>query len=283
MSTAQQLIPVPFYEDTLVLVGQASEPYVAMKPIVANMGLVWAAQYVKIMERFSSVVSEIETTGADGKQYGMTCLPLRKLPAWLYSISPNKVKPELREKIVRYQNECDDALWNYWTKGCAVRAGAPNTTQRIALSRHRLALAKELYRTRDPALRQTIHQQLDEVSRAMGLPTPELDSLGRAAPEMPDVVEPFWQALAFLDGEGVDYNHAHADSLLAVNLPELARLLIEHGHPLRFDSALRQGLWLSSAPRCLHKNHPTKSRLVDKTVRCWIFAMHPTAKELPEV
>ncbi|MBN0742222.1 hypothetical protein JTL98_34890, partial [Pseudomonas aeruginosa] len=55
----------------------------------------------------------------------------------------------------------------------AVRGDAPNTTQRIALSRHRLALAKELYKTRDPALRQTIHQQLDEVSRAMGLPTPE--------------------------------------------------------------------------------------------------------------
>ncbi|ASJ24296.1 P22_AR_N domain containing protein [Laribacter hongkongensis] len=35
----------------------------------------------------------------------MVCLPLRKLPAWLYSINHNKVKPELQDKIVRYQNE----------------------------------------------------------------------------------------------------------------------------------------------------------------------------------
>lgn len=271
MSTAQQLIPVPFYEDTVVLVGQDNEPYVAMKPIVSNMGLAWAAQYVKIMEKFAPVVSEIETTGADGKQYGMTCMPLRKLPAWLFSISPNKVKPELRDKLVRYQNECDDALWDYWTKGSATRPGAQPATQRIALSRHRLALGKELLRTRDTGMRQMIHQQLDEVSRAMGLPTPPIDSIGQAAPAEPDLLAPFWAALAALDAKGVPYNHAAASSLLAVNLPELARLLIDHGHPLRFDNDLRHGLWMSKAPRCLHKNRTIHSRITGKAIRCWVF------------
>lgn len=33
----------------------------------------------------------------------------------------NKVRPELRDRIRLYQNECDDALWNYWTKGHATR------------------------------------------------------------------------------------------------------------------------------------------------------------------
>ena len=47
----------------------------------------------------------------------MVCLPLRKLLAWLTTISPNKVKPELRDTVIMYQNECDDVLWNYWTKG----------------------------------------------------------------------------------------------------------------------------------------------------------------------
>lgn len=271
MSAVPQLIPVPFYEDTVVLVGQDDQPFVSMKAIVENMGLAWQVQHRKLVEKFSSVITEMVTTGADGKQYGMTCLPLRKLPAWLYSISPNKVKPELRETIIRYQNECDDALWEYWTKGSATRMGVPNTTQRIAQSRHRLALGKELQRTRDPGLRQMIHQQLDEASRAMGLPTPDIDSIGRAAPEMQDVVKPFWQALAFLDDKGVAYNHAHADSLIAVNLPELARLLIEHGQPLRFDSALRQGLWQSMAPRCLHKNHTVHSQHTGKSIKCWVF------------
>lgn len=271
MSAAQQLIPVPFYEDTVVLVGRDNEPYVAMKPIVANMGLVWAAQYVKIIEKFGATVSEIETVAEDGRLRGMTCLPLKKLPAWLYSISPNKVKPDLREKIVRYQNECDDALWDYWTKGSATRPGAQPATQRIALSRHRLALGKELLRTRDAGMRQMIHQHLDEVSRAMGLPTPPIESIGHTAAAVPDLLAAFWNALAALDERDVAYNHARAADMLAINLPELARLFIEHGQPLRLDTALRSALWQSQAPRCLHKNHPLASRLTGKTIRCWVF------------
>ncbi|MDW2770136.1 phage antirepressor N-terminal domain-containing protein, partial [Acinetobacter baumannii] len=50
----------------------------------------------------------------------MTCLPVRKLAAWLYSIHANKVRPELRETVIMYQNECDDVLWDYWTKGQAI-------------------------------------------------------------------------------------------------------------------------------------------------------------------
>lgn len=38
----------------------------------------------------------------------MLCLALRKLNGWLQTISPNKVKPEIREKVVQYQEECDD-------------------------------------------------------------------------------------------------------------------------------------------------------------------------------
>ena len=44
----------------------------------------------------------------------MSCLPLRKLPGWLATISPNKVRPELREKVIAFQNEADDVLWAAW-------------------------------------------------------------------------------------------------------------------------------------------------------------------------
>ena len=46
---------------------------------------------------------------------------VRKLPAFLASINPKKVRADLREKVILYQNECDDALWDYWTKGRAER------------------------------------------------------------------------------------------------------------------------------------------------------------------
>ncbi|KQD03317.1 phage antirepressor N-terminal domain-containing protein [Acinetobacter soli] len=112
-------ITVPFHSAELYLVEHNGQPYTAMRPIVENMGLDWKAQLVKIKQRFSSVVGEITTTGKDGKQYQMLCLPLKKLFGWLMTISPNKVKPELRETIIMYQNECDDVLWDYWIKGKA--------------------------------------------------------------------------------------------------------------------------------------------------------------------
>ncbi|MBA1202293.1 hypothetical protein G7009_11065 [Pseudomonas capeferrum] len=271
MNAAQQLIPVPFYEDTVLLVGRDNEPYVAMKPLVVNIGLDWHSQRTKINDRFHASVVEITSVAEDGKLRGMTCLPLRKLPAWLYSISPNKVKPELREKITRYQNECDDALWDYWTKGCAVNPGAQPASTRISNHRLRLSLAKELYRTRDRELRLLIHQQLADVSNALGLPVPDLDSLGHASPKTPHEVQPFWQALAYLDGKDITYNHARSQNLIAVNFPELARMLIEVGHPMRFDSTLRQALRQSTSPRCLHKNRAVHSGITGKTIKCWVF------------
>ncbi|WP_288476340.1 phage antirepressor N-terminal domain-containing protein [uncultured Pseudomonas sp.] len=113
MHTAPQLSPVPFHGDTVVLVSQDNEPYAAMKPIVANMGMDWPTQSVKLTEIFSSTIGEIPTVGEYGKARNMICLQLEKLAAWPYSISPNKVAPELGEKIFRYQEECDDALWSY--------------------------------------------------------------------------------------------------------------------------------------------------------------------------
>ncbi len=74
-----QLIPVPFYNDTLVLADENGTPFVAMRPIVENMGLSWGSQHTKLIEKFESVISIIGTTGADGKRYEMVCLPLRKL------------------------------------------------------------------------------------------------------------------------------------------------------------------------------------------------------------
>ncbi|MDE3738605.1 BRO family protein [Pseudomonas resinovorans] len=166
---------------------------------------------------------------------------------------------------------CDEVLPALRKTGSYQVKDRSAASSRISNHRLRLSLGKELYRTRDPELRKLIHQQLADVSDALGLPTPDIDRLGRATPEAPDVLRSFWEALAFLDGKCVKYNHAKAPNLLAVNLPELARLLIEHGNPLTFDTALRQALWQSQNPRCLRKNHPVDSRIAGKSVRCWLF------------
>ena len=118
-----QLSPVPFHGDTIFCIDYQNQPYTPMRPIVENMGLDWGGQAVKLKankERWT--VEMISTVAQDGVEREMLCMPVRKLPAWLNSINPKKVRPELRPKIELYQAESDDALWNYWMNGRAERS-----------------------------------------------------------------------------------------------------------------------------------------------------------------
>ncbi len=113
-------ITVPFYNDELYVVEYNDEPHVPMRPIVEGMGLDWKSQLIKLRQRFKSTVVEIPMVAADGKMRDMVSLPLRKLAGWLQTIYPNKVKPEIKDNVIRYQDECDDVLYDYWTKGIAI-------------------------------------------------------------------------------------------------------------------------------------------------------------------
>ncbi|WP_220816105.1 phage antirepressor N-terminal domain-containing protein [Pseudomonas paralcaligenes] len=124
---------IPFRAQELLLVDNAGEPFVPMKPVVEGMGLAWQTQHRKLMTgRFAPTVTEMVIVAQDSKQREMTCLPLRKLTGWLMSIHPNKVRPELREGIIGYQNECDDVLWSYWNNGMAVRTHDRNAVTVVA-------------------------------------------------------------------------------------------------------------------------------------------------------
>lgn len=116
---ATQLIPVPFRGTTLFVTDVDGQPFAPMKPIVEGMGLSWVGQYERLKRdesRWGIRVIRIPTEGAD---QDAICLPLRKLPGWLMTIQPTRVKPEVRDTIIAYQNECDEVLWQYWQQGKA--------------------------------------------------------------------------------------------------------------------------------------------------------------------
>lgn len=126
LAIADHTINVPFYGKSLFVVEHDGEPYTPMKPIVEGMGMDWASQFTKMRQRFKSTIVEITMVAGDGKARKMTCLALRKLNGWLNTISPNKVRPEIRERVIQYQEECDDVLYEYWTKG---RVTNPRTVE----------------------------------------------------------------------------------------------------------------------------------------------------------
>ncbi|HBR1421798.1 phage antirepressor N-terminal domain-containing protein [Klebsiella pneumoniae] len=94
--------------------------YVAMKPIVENLGMSWSTQQTKLMkqlEKFNCV--HMNMVAADGKLRKLLCLPLKKLNGWLFSINPEKVRADIRDKLIQYQEECFTVLHDYWAKGKA--------------------------------------------------------------------------------------------------------------------------------------------------------------------
>lgn len=119
-----QLSPVTFHGDTIFCLTHENQPYTPAKPIVENLGLGWASQSQKLNSNKARWGVTIIVIPSESGEQQMLCLPVRKLPAYLASINPKKVRPELRAKIELYQAESDDALWNYWMNGRAERAKA---------------------------------------------------------------------------------------------------------------------------------------------------------------
>lgn len=125
IATTVPTINVPFHGASLFVVNHNGEPFTPMKPIVEGMGMDWASQFTKIKRRFKSTIVEIAMVADDGKLRPMICLALRKLNGWLQTISPNKVRPEIRDKVIQYQEECDDVLYKYWVEGMVVNPRRP--------------------------------------------------------------------------------------------------------------------------------------------------------------
>ena len=125
-------IKVPFHGTELYVVDYHGQPYTPMKPIVEGMGLDWGGQHKKLaanQDRWG--VSVMEIPSVSGTQEAL-CLPLLKLSGWLMTVHASRVRAEIRDRIVQYQNECDGALWHYWNGGIVnsnkVRIGNAKST-----------------------------------------------------------------------------------------------------------------------------------------------------------
>ncbi|MHC1788282.1 phage antirepressor N-terminal domain-containing protein [Solidesulfovibrio sp.] len=120
MSSSANLSPVQFHGKTLFVATVNNQPFTPMRPIVEGMGMAWSPQRVKLTANAGRWGVTMIVTPSEGGSQETLCMPLRKLPGWLMTINPKKVAPAIRETVTLYQDECDDALWDFWTKGEAV-------------------------------------------------------------------------------------------------------------------------------------------------------------------
>ncbi|MCU7179282.1 phage antirepressor Ant [Salmonella enterica] len=114
---------VPFNGQQILTAVASGVTYVAMRQIVENIGIDWTGQSVKLRkmkDKFNC--RDISMVAADGKLRKLLCIPLKKLNGWLFSINPEKVRADIRDKLIQYQEECFTVLHDYWTKGKAENA-----------------------------------------------------------------------------------------------------------------------------------------------------------------
>lgn len=125
------LVAVEFNNHQIEVIEETQS--IVVKDICEAIGIGYISQYEKIVadESFESKLIKVQTNG--GLQEVFT-IPLSKLNGWLFSINPNKVKPEVKQKLIEYKKECFNVLNNYFNNGIAINHRATESDMQKILS-----------------------------------------------------------------------------------------------------------------------------------------------------
>ena len=114
---------VKFHNDDIEII----DTFVSVKKLCQNIGITGISdQYKKIKEdeSFESKSLDIEINGVIQE---VVVIPASKINGWLFSISVNKVKPQVKQKLIEYKKECFNVLNNYFNNGIAINHRASET------------------------------------------------------------------------------------------------------------------------------------------------------------
>ena len=115
------LIPVEqkevvFYDDEIIAVQvEDSTVYVPLRPICDLLGIQWSAQRRRInrdeiLSEVARILSVSVTDTLRTRDREMLCLPLDFVNGFLFGINAQRVNPEVKPKLLRYQRECYQVL-----------------------------------------------------------------------------------------------------------------------------------------------------------------------------
>ncbi len=103
---------VIFYDDKIIVVQvEDGTVYVPLRPICDLLGIQWSAQRRRINrdEILLEVVRMLSVSVTDTlrtREREMLCLPLDFVNGFLFGINAQRVNPEIKSRLLRYQREC---------------------------------------------------------------------------------------------------------------------------------------------------------------------------------
>ena len=98
--------------DLVALVsGENAGAMIALRPLVEALGLDWTTQLKKVSGNTQFSCRHMPTTGSDGKQYEMLCIPVDEIGMWLCNINARKVKLEVRDRLIQFQKKLQIVIY----------------------------------------------------------------------------------------------------------------------------------------------------------------------------
>lgn len=167
---------VEFYEDELqgmivMITPSERRVFVPVRPICDFLGVAWPAQRNRILRDpvLSSKMEPVLVTTAGGPQE-MQCLPLDYLNGWLFGINTSRVKEEVRERLIRYQEECYQVLRDAFLGPEPTReAMSPNEAALFQIREMGLAIARMAEQQMEIERRTTAtEERLEQAAQYMG-------------------------------------------------------------------------------------------------------------------
>lgn len=118
MKHSAQTHTVARINNTAITIVENGKKLIPIKPICQALGINEKSQREKInSDQILSSVKVLSTsTGSDGKQYEMFCIPFKYVFGWLFTINPKNVASEAQEAVLIYRMECYDALFNHFAE-----------------------------------------------------------------------------------------------------------------------------------------------------------------------
>lgn len=107
---------VLFYNDEITAVRlEDGRVFIPIRPLVERLGIDWNGQRRRINRDavLKDEVTSVDVTSTQGdveQRRAMLCLPLDYISGFLFGINADRVNPDVREQLVRYQRECYKVL-----------------------------------------------------------------------------------------------------------------------------------------------------------------------------
>lgn len=115
---------VSFYDDELIAVRtKDGSVYVPVRPLTDLLGLNWSGQRQRIMrdavlsEKVQPCVVVTHSQGQPDQRREVLCLPLDYISGFLFGINANRVKDDVRQRLLLYQEKCYQVLSEAFFEG----------------------------------------------------------------------------------------------------------------------------------------------------------------------